>query len=187
MVSFFNDPRTLTYNIIAIQESWWNLEFFTTYHSHKNIFYLIYMEYVSTRVCLYINKKLSILSWNAIYHSPDLCIIDLDIPNISKLYIHNIYNPIPMVNSYLKQVPKLKQAMVLFQSNKHIILGNFNLHYPVWGGIEAKNDSNVQNLLAMVKQHGLHLLLKPYWCSKPVGHNIIRYIVIIIADVIKLV
>ena len=41
------------------------------------------------------------------------------------------------------------------------MLGNFNLHHPVWGGIEAKNDSNAENLLAMVEQHGLHLLLQP--------------------------
>lgn len=108
MMPFFDDPRTLTYNIIAIQEPWRNSEFFTTYHPHKNIFHLIYMEYVSTRVCFYINKRPSISSWNTTHHSPDLCIIHLDIPNIGKLHIHNIYNPIPVVNSHLGQVFKLE-------------------------------------------------------------------------------
>ncbi len=61
MIPFFNNPRTLTYNVIAIQKLWINPEFFTTYHPHKDIFDLIYMDYVSTKVCFYINKRLDIL------------------------------------------------------------------------------------------------------------------------------
>ncbi len=48
MMIFFDNPRTLTYDIIAIQEPWRNLGFFTTYHLHKDIFHLIYMEHTST-------------------------------------------------------------------------------------------------------------------------------------------
>ena len=75
MMPFFDDPWTLTYDIIAIQESWRNLEFFTTYHPYKDVFHLIYIGHTSTRVFFYINKQLTISSWNEIPNSPDLCTI----------------------------------------------------------------------------------------------------------------
>ena len=30
---------------------------------------------------------------------------------------------------------------------------NFNLHHPVWGGIEAKRDSDAKSLLAIVESY----------------------------------
>ncbi len=119
------------------------------------------MEHELTRVYFYVNKRLNISSWNATHHNPDLCHIHLNIPRIGKLHVHNIYNPVASSNSHLGQLPKLEQVIASFPSQEHIILGDFNLHHPVWGGIEARNDNNAENLLALVEQHGLHLLLKP--------------------------
>lgn len=130
------------------------------YHPHKNIFYLIYVKNVSIRVYFYIIKRLSILSYNATHHNLDLYTIHLNMFNIGKLHIHNIYNLIPIVNNYLKQILKFKQVIALFQSDKHIIFANFNLYYLAWENIKAKNDNNAKNLLAMVEQYALYLLLK---------------------------
>ncbi len=129
--AFFDDPRTLTYNIIAIQESWRNLQFWTTYHHHKNVFHLIYMEHASTQIIFYINKKLTISSWNASHHSPDLCNIQLEIPSISKLHIHNIYNPISSICSPLRRLPMFQEKLAALLLDEHIILDDFNLHHLV--------------------------------------------------------
>lgn len=114
MMPFFDDPRTLSYDIIAIQEPWRNSEFFTTYHPHKDIFHLIYMEHKLTRVCFYVNKRLNISSWNATHHNSDLCTIHLNILHIGKLHVHNIYNPVASSNSHLGQLPKLEQVIASF-------------------------------------------------------------------------
>lgn len=119
------------------------------------------MEHELTQVCFYINKRLNISSWNDTHHNPDLCTIHLNISYIGKLHVHNIYNPVASSNSHLGQLPKLEQVIASFPLQEHIILGDFNLHHPVWGGIEARSDNNVENLLTIVEQHGLHLLLKP--------------------------
>ncbi len=54
----------------------------------------------------------------------------------------------------------LQEKLAASPLDEHIILGDFNLHHPVWGGMEAKNDRDVESLLAIVEQHGLHLFLK---------------------------
>ena len=127
MTLFFDNTRALTYDIIAIQEPWRNLEFFTTYHPYKDVFHLIYMEHTSTRVCFYINKQLAISSWNATHHRPDLYTIKLEISGISKIYIHNIYKPISSSSSPLGQLPMLQEKLAVSSIDEHIILGDFNL------------------------------------------------------------
>ena len=54
----------------------------------------------------------------------------------------------------------LQERLAALLLDKHIILGDFNLHHPVWGDIEAKSDSDAKSLLAIIEQYGLHLLLK---------------------------
>lgn len=107
IMSFFDNPRILTYNIIAIQEPWRNLEIFTTYHLNKNVIHLIYMKYASTKVCCYISNQIAISSWNSIHYNPDLYIIQLKVPSLNKLHIHNIYNLISSSYSSIGQLAML--------------------------------------------------------------------------------
>lgn len=44
MMPLFDDPQTLLFDIIAIQEPWRNSELLTTYHPHKDQFHLAYLE-----------------------------------------------------------------------------------------------------------------------------------------------
>lgn len=117
------------------------------------------MENTLTRICFYINKRLAIFSWYATHHSPDLCTIGLELSGLGKLYIHNIYNPIP-INNARGHLPLLQEKLAASPLDEHIILGDFNLHHPAWRGIGAKIDNNSEVSLALVEQHGLHLLLK---------------------------
>lgn len=139
MMFFFNDPQILGYNIIIVHKPQRNLEFFTIYHSHKNIFQLIYINHGSIKIYLYINKRLTIFSKNTTHHNPDLYTIYLEIHSIGKFFIHTIYNLVSLINTQFRQLPKLKQALPLFPLDKHCILNNFNLHHLVWGGMKAKN------------------------------------------------
>ena len=62
IMPFFNNLQTFIYDIIATQEPWKNSKFYNIYYLHKDIFYLIYMDHRSTRVCFYINKKVDVSS-----------------------------------------------------------------------------------------------------------------------------
>lgn len=56
MMPLFDDPQTLSYDVIAIQEPLENTEFWTTYHPYKDHFHLAYLENNLTWVCFFINK-----------------------------------------------------------------------------------------------------------------------------------
>lgn len=104
--------------------------FFTTYHPHKNIFHLTYMEHESTRVCYYINKQLTLSSWYVTHHSSDLCTIELQTSGLNILHIYNVYNPILSTNSS-RCLSLLQEKIAVSPLEEHIILGDFNLHHPV--------------------------------------------------------
>ena len=44
MMPLFDDPQTLFFDVIAIQEPWRNSKFLTIYHRHKDQFHLAYLE-----------------------------------------------------------------------------------------------------------------------------------------------
>ncbi len=41
----------------------------------------------------------------------------------------------------------------------HILLGDFNLHHPLWGGAQATTDTMAENFISFFNAHFLHLLL----------------------------
>lgn len=152
MMPFFDDPQTLTYDIIAVQEPWRKSEFFITY--------LIYMGHGSTSVCFYINKRLAISSRNATHHNPDLCTIHLEIHSIGELHIHNIYNPVSSTTSPPGRLSKLEQALALFLSDEHLILGDFN--YIIWSGEAWRQEAIVMPRVSwLLLSSRTYLLLKP--------------------------
>ena len=95
MMPLFDDPQTLLFDVIAIQEPWRNSEFLTTYHPHKDLFYLAYLENDSIQVCFYISKQIAQADWYVTNHSSDLCTLHLRIYPDRTIQIHNIYNPAP--------------------------------------------------------------------------------------------
>ncbi len=79
MIFFFDDPETLLFDTIAIQEPWRNSEFLTKYHPHKNLFHIAYLDNALTRVCFYISKRIAQAEWYKTNHSPDLYTLHLQI------------------------------------------------------------------------------------------------------------
>ena len=45
----------------------------------------------------------------------------------------------------------LQEKLAESPLDENIILGDFNLHHPVWGGIEPKNDKDAESFLAIVE------------------------------------
>jgi hypothetical protein len=141
MAPLLADPEVQKYHILAIQEPWKNPTIHTSYNPSSSAFHLVYRPEENTRVAFYINKELEAESWTAETPTPDLCILTLTIRyghSLRKIQIINIYNPSPTsYNSYNSPstLPALHDYLSQHQDIEHIVLGDFNLHHPFWGGI----------------------------------------------------
>ncbi len=102
MIPLLESKEVQDMDILAIQELWYNPRNQSTYDPSTSQFHLFHRGEEGTRVCLYINKRVDIDSWEADYSSSDCCSIRLSIgkttgegPEATDLWIHNIYNPSP--------------------------------------------------------------------------------------------
>ena len=89
-----------------------------------------------------------------IYYLADIYIIKLEGCK-QTIQIHNIYNP-RQTNSSLCVLPELLRT-----KGEHILLGDFNLHHPFWGGIAVMSaDNAADNLIRATEAAGLSLATK---------------------------
>jgi hypothetical protein len=161
LASLFQDARVLEYDILAIQEPWRNPFIATSYHPLKTHYQLTYMNDTSTRVCFYINKRIDPSTWSVSFISTD--IITLKITNHTlhnKLCIFNVYNEVAT-----NTLSKLGEAIgELDSADELLVLGDFNLHHPLWSTAHRRADQgilNAKSLLTIVEDSHLQLLTVP--------------------------
>lgn len=155
MLSLPRDERIMGFDILAIQELWRNAHHNTTHHPHKHLFDLVYLDNAETRVCVFINRKIPKARWTAIHHSPDLTIITITTsPGTEEntLYIHNFYNP--TTDTGESNIPLLQGVLAAIPGQNHILVGNFNLHHPLWGGESAQRHSEANELIQLMEPDG---------------------------------
>ena len=118
-------------SLIAIQEPWLNPVKPDTLKVGEYRTFL--PEGPQPRTCFYINKDLDPAAWKPTTHSTDMNTISLCVGNTT-INVHNCYNPPP--GSYASQAPGTLPliATALAIPGEHILLGDFNLHHPSWGG-----------------------------------------------------
>ena len=97
-------------------------------------YHLVYPPHENTRVCFFVSKVLDQDSWETKEHSADLLTLTLRKHDFT-LHIHNCYNQPPNLASsrelgVLRQLPE-----ALAGEGEHVLLGDFNLHHPSWGGV----------------------------------------------------
>ena len=163
IVPLLEDPKAHEFDIIAIQEPWRNQFATTSYCPSRTPFYLAYPKFEDTRVCCYINKRLNISSWNVTNHTADFQTITITPDDGSRqIEIHNIYNPSPY--SYYS---RLEGALTLLpgklrEDTMNIVLGDFNLHHPLWNGTERLTfHTAADTLLDIARDHSLSLVTPP--------------------------
>ena len=122
------------HHVVALQEPWRHP---TENTSIKHpAYHLVFPDGHKGRTCIYVSKLLAVGKWR-VEKTPEA---DGDITSISmqtdigKIYVNNIYNPPPASHSSkelgnLKHLPEL-----LSKAGRHILVGDFNLHHPRWGG-----------------------------------------------------
>ena len=126
-------------DILAIQEPWFNTTNKSTYNPSHSKFHLVHQGKEGTRVCIYVNKRIDIDSWDEVFSGNDCCSIKIKLKKTEdteekiEVWVHNVYNPSP--TSYKTKdspstIPVISE--VLQRPGEHILVGDFNLHHPQW-------------------------------------------------------
>ncbi|KAI3054438.1 hypothetical protein CBS147353_11440 [Aspergillus niger] len=76
-----------------------------------------------------------------------------------EIIIHIIYNPSPTLEPANGTLPVLRTAMERWRWAEQIIVGDFNLHHPCWGGSMAQRaDPEAEETLRLIEYYDLALL-----------------------------
>jgi hypothetical protein len=158
MADFLAKPAVVKADIIAVQEPWENPYNNTTYHPLKQTHELLFPSSAETgsraRVCIYLSKRIG-TNWTHHTHS-EFCQEVRIQTGIGEVSFFNIYNECGTTGT----VEHLNRLLV--SRRKHtMIAGDFNLHHPAWGGIEATQDPGSDKLVELCDETDLDLWLEP--------------------------
>lgn len=167
MAPLLQDRKIAQFDILAIQEPWYNIYNRSTFNPGSSNFFLAHKPEPDTCTCFYINKRLNLESWNVRNNDKNLCAIKLSIWDRESraesgkiIWIHNIYNL--SLTSYeptnsLSTFPKIQEA--LQEPSDHILLGDFNLHHLQWNNPGRFTYHRMADtLLNITKSRGLDLI-----------------------------
>ena len=120
----------------------------------------------STRVCVYLNRRIREEDFEVLNVGSDLITIQLHLAKREgergKILIHTAYNPPPESHAIRELSQQLLDiTKVLDTETTQILLGDFNLHHSVWGGPSSKRYVLAETLLQATVEKGLSLLLPP--------------------------
>ncbi|OGE48027.1 hypothetical protein PENARI_c033G04144 [Penicillium arizonense] len=160
MADFLRNPRVLEADIIAIQEPWENPYTETTHQPAKQTHELVYpksneCQGERTRVCMLISKRMG--QWTHHAYGRDAQEVRIaQQGEQGELGIFNIYNPVGCIDTIMKLED-------LFGRNikSSIVIGDFNLHHPAWGGDSAVQDTHADALIELTDSADLDLWLAP--------------------------
>jgi exonuclease III len=165
MAQFLRDPKVLEADIIAIQEPWDNPYQDTTHHPANATHQLLYPEAKETggraRVCLYISRKIDPTKWKHTAYSRDCQELELH-HDTGILRLLNIYNPRPDTAANIQTDTLDLLEQVMNRQDGCLLMGDFNLHHPAWGGDHVRHtDTRSDKLLELTDTWLLDLWTEP--------------------------
>lgn len=166
-IPLLNDKRVWEMDILAIQEPARHLNARDTHNNSNSKFHLVNLPDPESRTCIYINKKIDINSWQVTARERDFCSITITVHTTTNesqcIHLHNVYNPSPLSTTSTDSpstIPRLRAALAT--EGTHIMLGDFNLHHPYWGGQRCfSRHAMADQLIQLVTDSRLDLLLPP--------------------------
>ena len=169
LTPLIEDVRVKEYDILAIQEPWHNSFVRTSYNPYRSGFHLAFSEHAESRVCFYINTRINTNQWRVEFTSKDAATLTLRKSlgttataegEEQEIKIHNIYNPPPGSYSSRQEGTLEHTRRMLDTSGPQILLGDFNLHHPLWTGPTRPTQHNAADtLIEITEQNGMELML----------------------------
>jgi hypothetical protein len=126
-----------------------------THHPAKERSHLCYPKGDAeglARVCFFINKRI------------DQTMIDLtdDQQCQEWLIIHNVYNPPETSSNRQSTLPQIREALKKYHTDEQALLGDFNLHHPLMGGLNSEaTDLECEDVIVIIRDFALHNTLPP--------------------------
>jgi hypothetical protein len=163
MAALLRDRKIISYDVLAIQEPWRNPFVHTTHNPIPQHFEVAYHDHRKTRVCFFVNKRIASHHWTVTHHTPDFSTLELRWGESEEtIVIHNVYNPAPSLEPAHSAITTLQGALGQWKDTEQIVVGDFNLHHPYWGGLRVqKPDAVAEEILQIVEEHQLALLYEP--------------------------
>lgn len=164
MATMLRDPRIAEFDILAVQEPWRNPFMATTHHPAKDVFHLCYPSNVEAgapaRVCFFVNKRLDHTTWHFTPHGRDACTLAIQKPEAdgerARIVIHNIYNPPRTGEEQASTIPTVRGLIAEHTSEDQIMVGDFNLHHSMWGGVRAQRaEREAEELIQIMEQFNM--------------------------------
>ena len=174
LAPLLRDPKLGDVDILAIQEPWINSRIQGTeagktnktgYNPRGSNYYLIFPKKANPRVSLYISKNLDISSWSAREHTGDIQSVQIQYkPNEGEqtrnLQIWNVYNePTPYSDRQSQTITDLGERMRTAPCEDRIVIGDFNLHHPLWNNEQRLTHHNSsEQLLDITERESMSLI-----------------------------
>jgi hypothetical protein len=162
MAPMLRDAARKGIHVLALQEPWQNPQINATYCPSSCGFWPVYPPAHRSRACLLVSKTLSRSSWTVEHPQPDIVSVTLQLDNVV-VHVHSIYAPSPRGlrriehGSPIYRIPQLLQ-----KPGEHILVGDFNLHHPSWGGTACFDQHDMADeLLRITHQADMRLLTPP--------------------------
>ncbi|KAK8006761.1 WD40-repeat-containing domain protein [Apiospora arundinis] len=176
MGTFFDDPKVLDYDVIAIQEPWINSKEYNSYNPRAMDFTLwLPTPDKITGVAFYVNKRLDQSRISFTSHTSHLATLAISYDPVTTttttpntLYIHNVYNN-PSRDQPLSTLRELTNTFRSYRvadpKAAHLIVGDFNIESPAWA-VEDLGDRGTARdgapyLRDFLGAEGLEVVLPP--------------------------
>ena len=162
LAGLMEDPRRKDFDIIAVQEPWRNTYDHAAYNPRASGFHLIDNKRADSRISIYVNKEISIGSWEEVFHSPDVATVTLRLAGGTQVInVHNVYSPPPAShNDETGTASIIALTNALTMPGRHIVVGDFNLHHPWWCGATYAHQHRIADrLLGIMRDASVELAL----------------------------
>jgi hypothetical protein len=176
MVPLPADYRISENSVLAVQEPWRNPRVLTTHNPSNSSFHLFYPPSAEASVCFFVNKSLNPSSYSAGFLTPKYSYLRIrgSVEGVRDVTIHDVYRTqnLPLTSSENQppdeplpldthEIFSFVSAAISDASADHVLLGDFNIHHPNWGGPRVTPHRASQLLLSLQVLHNLSLLLPP--------------------------
>jgi hypothetical protein len=150
---FFDAAAPARHQILAVQEPAYTPHNRATYCPKG--YYLASTNTPLTKVCFMISNTIPTQEWRFQTYSDFVATLALRIGDAETTII-NIYNPRDN-RARIRIWPQIQEAINNAQG-EIILLGDFNMHHPVWGGSHVASEEQAERLLIDTETHGLDLI-----------------------------
>jgi hypothetical protein len=159
MEALLEDAAAQGVAVLALQEPWQNKHMNATYCPGRSRFWPAYPNRFHSRACFLVNKELSLSGWSVNHLQPGLSTLTLHLEDRT-IHIHNIYSQSPgALNRVDRSSPIYMLPQLLSSPGEHLVMGDFNLHHPWWGGARClTRHLMADDLVGFIKEAELQLL-----------------------------